>query len=136
MSKIVDELILIFSLKILSGSSLHFVGIRVFIVGYVRNVKSNFSTKKGVLATHSRLATGMSREIKLRNNWLVRLSFFVLWCSSYCDPLASCMLHTCGILASHQSRVTREIQSWEPLWMLTHLNSSHSFTHNSYMIPT
>ena len=55
MSKIMDELILIFSLKILSGSSLHFMGIRVFIVGYVRNVKSNFSTKKGVLATHSRL---------------------------------------------------------------------------------
>ena len=55
MSKIVDESILVFSLKILFGSSLHFVDIRVFIVGYVRNVKSNFSIKKGVLATHSRL---------------------------------------------------------------------------------
>ena len=45
MSKIVDESILVFSLKILSGSSLHFVGIRVSIIGYVRNVKSHFSTK-------------------------------------------------------------------------------------------
>ena len=42
--KIVDESILFFSrvslLKILFGSSLHFVGIRVFIVGCVWNVKS------------------------------------------------------------------------------------------------
>ena len=42
MSKIVDESILVFSrvslTKILSGSSLHFVGIRVFIVVYVKNV--------------------------------------------------------------------------------------------------
>ena len=51
MSKIVDESILVFSLKILSGSSLHFVGIRVFIVVYVRNVKSQFSSKQGMLAT-------------------------------------------------------------------------------------
>ena len=45
MSKIVYESILVFSrvsLKILSGSSLHFVGIRVFIVGYVRNMKTFF----------------------------------------------------------------------------------------------
>ena len=42
--KIVDESILFFSrvsfLKILSGSSLQFVGIRVFIVGCMRNAKS------------------------------------------------------------------------------------------------
>ena len=43
--KIMDESILFFSLKILSGSSLYFVGIRVFIVVYVRNVKSQFSSK-------------------------------------------------------------------------------------------
>ena len=49
MMKIVDESIFFFlwdfSLKILSGSSLHFVGIRVFIVVYVRNVKSQVSSK-------------------------------------------------------------------------------------------
>ena len=43
-----------FSLKILSGSSLHFVGIRIFIVVYVRNAKSQFSSKQGILATQSR----------------------------------------------------------------------------------
>ena len=53
MSKIMDESILVFSLKILFGSPLHFVGIRVFIVGYVRNVKSHFSTKQGILVTQS-----------------------------------------------------------------------------------
>ena len=42
MIKIMDESILLFSLKILSGSSLYFVGIRVFIVVYVRNVKYHF----------------------------------------------------------------------------------------------
>ena len=56
--KIVDESILffsgVFSLKILSGSSLHFMGIKVFIVGYVRNVKSHFSANQGVPETHSR----------------------------------------------------------------------------------
>ena len=54
MIKIVDESILFFFLKILSGSSLYFVGIRVFIVVYVRNVKSQFSSKQGILATQSR----------------------------------------------------------------------------------
>ena len=54
MSKIVDESILVFSLKILSRSSLHFVGIRVFIVGYMRNVKSHFSIKQSILVNQSR----------------------------------------------------------------------------------
>ena len=56
MSKIVDESILffsrVFSLKILSGKPLHFVGIKVFIVGYMKNVKRHFFAKQGVLATH------------------------------------------------------------------------------------
>ena len=41
------------------------MGIRVFIVGYVRNVKSHFSSKQGVLVTHSRLGwvASLSREI-------------------------------------------------------------------------
>ena len=45
MSKIVDELVSFFSMVSLSRSSLHFVGIRVFIVGYMRNVKRHFSAK-------------------------------------------------------------------------------------------
>ena len=69
---IMDELILFFSrvffLKILSRSFLNFMGVRVFIIGYVRNMKSHFSTKQKVLATHSRLGqvASFSREI---TNW-------------------------------------------------------------------
>ena len=57
--KIVDELILfffrifLFSLKILFGSSLHFVGIRVFIVVCIRNAKSQVFNKQGILATQA-----------------------------------------------------------------------------------
>ena len=58
MSKIVNESILFFSRvslsKILSGNSLHFMGISVFIVVYVRNVKSQFSSKQDILVTQSR----------------------------------------------------------------------------------
>ena len=55
MFKIMDESILFFSLKIIFGSFLHFMGIRVFIVGYVRNVKSHFSAKQVILAAHLRV---------------------------------------------------------------------------------
>ena len=51
MSKIVDESILVFSRVSLSKFSLHFVGIRVFIVVCMRNAKSHVSTKKGILVT-------------------------------------------------------------------------------------
>ena len=44
--KIVDKSIFFFlwgfSFKILSKNSVHFVGIRVFIIVYVRNVESQF----------------------------------------------------------------------------------------------
>ena len=49
--KIVDESILFFSLKIFSESSLNFVGIKVYIVGYVWNVNSQFYNKQSGLAT-------------------------------------------------------------------------------------
>ena len=41
------------------------MGIRVFIVGYVRNVKSHFFAKQGVLATHLQLGqvASSSRQI-------------------------------------------------------------------------
>ena len=51
MYKIVDELILlfsrVFSFKILSRSSLHFVGIRVFIVGYEMECEKSVFSKTG-----------------------------------------------------------------------------------------
>ena len=51
MYKIVDELILsfsrVFSFKIISRSSLHFVGIRVFIVGYEMECEKSVFSKTG-----------------------------------------------------------------------------------------
>ena len=51
MYKIVDELILlfsrVFSFKILSRSSLHFVGIRIFIVGYEMECEKSVFSKTG-----------------------------------------------------------------------------------------
>ena len=65
MNKIVDDqscFSLGFSLKILSGSSLHFVGIRVFIVGYEMECEKSIFNKTG--CTSESLATGMSREFQ------------------------------------------------------------------------
>ena len=53
MIKIVDKSIL-FSLGFLSRTSLHFMGIRIFIVVCMSNVKSQFSSKQGILATQPR----------------------------------------------------------------------------------
>ena len=53
-----------FSLKILSRSSLHFVGIRVFIVGYVRNVEIHFFSKTGHFG--GSLVSKMSHELTAR----------------------------------------------------------------------
>ena len=68
--KIMDESILLFSRvyfsKILSENSLHFVGIRVFIVGYVRECEKSFFCKTGGYIDS--LATGTSREFQLPNN--------------------------------------------------------------------
>ena len=63
--KIVDESILFFSrvsLSKFSGSSLHFVSIRVFIVGCMRNEKSQFSTNRAFWQLS--LATGTSHEFE------------------------------------------------------------------------
>ena len=65
MYKIVDELILlisrVFSLKILSGSSLYFVDIMVFIVGYEMECEMSFFSKIGY--TSESLVIGMSHQL-------------------------------------------------------------------------
>ena len=125
--KIVDESILFFSLKILSRSSLHFVGIRIFIVGCVWNVKSQVSNKHDVLATRPHDWN------ELRANYLAKLK--VLSCSATADVTLQlpCMLHmyaTFGDLPIAKS-------SHEALLECTLLSfSSHSLTHYPYMNPT
>ena len=83
-----------FSLKILSGISLHFVGIRVFIVGCMRNVKGQFSSNRAFWRLG--LAIGTSHKFESRANCLVRLE--VLSCSALAVVTLQlpCMLHTCA----------------------------------------
>ena len=130
MSKIIDESILVFSLKILSGSFLHFVGITVFIVGYMRNVKSHFFCKTG----HSgdSLTTGMSRELTAMPNCpflscsaptIVTLQLPTYFTCMVFWQVASRILHTSHVWHFGESLVT------------THLNWSSPNCFSSTKIP-
>ena len=69
--KIMDESILffsrVFSLKILFESSLHFVGIKVFVVGCMRNTKSQFQPNRTFWRLD--LAIGTSHELTAWPDW-------------------------------------------------------------------
>ena len=75
MYKSVDESILLFSRiylsEILFGSSLYFVGIRVFIIRYVKECEKPFFCK--IRGFGESLATGTSREFQSPNNILAKL---------------------------------------------------------------
>ena len=75
----------------LQKNSLHFVDIRVFIVGCVWNAKSQVSNEQGVLATRPRDWN------ESRANCLAKLE--VLSCSATAGMTLQlpCMLHTCAI---------------------------------------
>ena len=120
-----------FSLKILSKSSLHFVGIRVFIVGYMRNVKGQFSSNRAFWQLD--LATGTSCEFESWANFLARLEVL-----SYSVPAVVTLqlsLHASHVCHSSDFPIARS--SCEALLECTHLKlSSHSLTHYPYIIPT
>ena len=133
MTKIVDESILFFSRVSLSKfsleNSLHFVGIRVFIIGCVWNVKSQLQPNR--VFWQLELANRTSREFELRANCLVRLE--VLSCSATASMTLQLPLHASHVW--HYLPVARS--SREVLLYCTLLSfSSHSITHYSYMIPT
>ena len=129
--KIVDESIVFFSLKILSGSSLHFLGIKVFIVGCVWNAKSQLQLNR--VFWRLSLVTGMSHEFESRARYLARLELFSYSATAGVTLHASHMCHLWR-LASCESVVR---SSCEALLEFTLLSfSSHSLTHYPYMIPT
>ena len=99
--KIVDESILFFSRVSLSKfslkNSLHFIGIRVLIVGCMKNAKSQLQPNRAFWQLE--LAIGTSRKFEPRANCLARLE--VLSCSTPAvspacftrvSPLATCQL--------------------------------------------
>ena len=133
--KIVDESILFFSRvslsKILSRSFLHFVGIKVFIIGCIRNTKGQFSSNKALWRLE--LATEMRLEFELLANCLARLE--VLSCSAIVGVTLqlSYMLHTCATFGD--SPIVRS--SREALFKCTLLSFSlHFLTHYPYIIPS
>ena len=120
-----------FSFKILCESSLHFMGVRVFIIECMRNAKSQFQPNKSFWRLE--LATRTSREFESRANCLASLE--VLSCSAPAGVTLQlpCMLHTCATFSD--SPITRF--SHEAFLKCTPLSFSlHSLTHYPYMIPT
>ena len=101
-------------------SSLHFMGIRVFIVGYVRNVKSQFSSKQGILATWPRDWN------ESQDNFQVKLYFL-----SYNAPtVMTLQLPTCFTRVPLWRLSGCEIQSRYSFEFIHLEFSSHSLTHS------
>ena len=99
-----------FSLKILFGSSLHFMGIRVFIVGCMRHAKSQLQPNR--VFWRLELTTGMSREFESRANCLARLE--VLSCSALAVMTLQllCILHTCATFGDFPVASQSRGSSW------------------------
>ena len=85
------------------------MGMRVFILGYVRNVNSQFFQNRA--GWRLGLMTWLSREFKLRANWIARLDFcpVVLQLAWLFSSLA-CSTHV-HLLAACKPWASREIQS-------------------------
>ena len=82
------------------------MGVRVLIVWYVRKVKSHFSAKQGVLATHSRLGRVASSSCEI-TNWLnytfCPIMLQLSWPFNFLH--ASHIWHSSESLVASQSRV-------------------------------
>ena len=133
-----------FSLRFLSQnslwknslSSIHFVGIKVFIAGYEMECEKSLFSKTGCIGES--LATGMSREFQSLVTKLGQTLLFVLQCS---DPavltfhLPACF--TC-VLHFNQSPFASQLRVpvTSHLFVAHLIKSSHSLTHNPYIIPT
>ena len=107
------------------------MGIRVFIVGCMRNKKSQLQPNKAFWRLE--LATGTSCEFESRANCLARLE--VLSCSAIAGVTLQLPLHASKECHSGDLPVARS--SHEALLECTLLElSSHSLTHYSYIILT
>ena len=124
-----------FYLRFLSGSFLHFMGIRVFIVGYEMECEKSFFSKKR--CTGKSLCNKDESQVPIAS-YQTRLNY--TFCSVLIQ-LSSLFIflhasHMCFILASHHSRVNCKSSRESPSCYTPLIKSSHSLTHNSYIIPT
>ena len=95
-----------FSLKILFGSSLHFVDIKVFVVECVWNAKSQLQSNK--VFWRLELATRISCEFESQANCLVRLEILSYSATVGLTLQLLCMLHTCATFGD--SQVTSQLR--------------------------
>ena len=129
MYKIVDESILFlqdFSFKILFGSSLHFMDIRVFIVRHEKECEKSIFSKTG--CTSESLTTGISHEFQLPDNRMAKLYF--LSCN---DPaILTLQLSACftRILDSGESPLASQSRDLVARCLLMHtLDQFFTFSH-------
>ena len=138
MYKIVDESILFFSRvslsKILFGSSLYFMGIRVFIVGYEMECEKSFFNKTWCIGESLRdwdksrvpITSYQTNLVCTFCPIVIQLAWLFIFLHAS---------HVCFILASHYSQVSWESSCESPSCCTLLIKSSHSLTHNSYIIP-
>ena len=89
-----DESILFFSLKILSGIFLHFVGIRgIYTCVRMKCEKSVFQNRAGWWLG---LATWLSHEFKPQANWMASLNSLSYNATTGMTVQLLCMLHSCA----------------------------------------
>ena len=99
-----------------------------------------FPAKQEALASHSQQGQVTSSNCQIIE-WL-ECTFCSVMIQLYWPFNFLQALHVCMILASHHSQVNREFQSRESSshenasWCTHLINSSHSLTHNPYIIPT
>ena len=118
-----------FSLKILFGSSLHFVGIRgIYTCVRMECEESVFQNRASLQLG---LATWLSREFKLQANWMASLDFLSYSATAAWRFSFSTWFTRLHHLAACQSRATCEIQSRVPASM----HSLEHFFTLSYTLP-
>ena len=134
MSKIVDGSILVFSLKILSESFLHFVGIKD-IYNSVREER-----EKSILCK--------TRQFGDLVSWLVPIASSIReitnWPNCHFCPIVLQLSWPFNFLHAshvwHFGELPVASHSWDPIARILQCThtwiSSHSFTHNPYIIPT
>ena len=90
----------------LSGSSLHFVDIRVFIIGCMRNAKSQLQPNRAFWWLN--LTIGTSHEFESRANYLARLE--VLSCSATASVTLQLPLHASHVCHSGDLPVASQLR--------------------------
>ena len=107
------------------------MGIRVFIVGCMRNAKSQFQPNRAFWRLD--LATGTSHEFELQANYLAKLEVFSY--SAIASMTLQLPLHASHVCHSSDLPIMKSSRVALLKCTLFEL-SSHSLTHYPYIIPT